>query len=467
MLRCFITLLVGVLLTTLVTTDAEARTAPKAPQVHVVKDGDTLGAIAQHHGLSVNELKRLNGLNGSRLKIGQKLALSRAAAPPVASTAKPAAAKTAAKAAPSPRREHLVKSGDSLYSIARSYGTSVAALKQLNGLRSDKLSLGQRLAVAGGAAPAAKSVSRARAAADVHVVRKGETLSSIARRHGMAVADLRQINDLSSSRLKIGQRLALSGRESNPAPVFSPGDVTEDEVLEMAYAAESPLEQMAFNYLSTPYRFGGSTRKGIDCSAFVQSVFRDVDVKLPRSAREQFRVGEKVERDQLQPGDLLFFRTYARFPSHVGIYLGEGRMIHASSRSRRVVITSIDYPYYVKRFIGAKRIEIDGSKEDGTIAPSTDELLEQNGITADQDPDAAAQDVADGDLDADEDESAETDVVPNAETPETAVGQPVALTPAIAPSSTDQPGGAVKSALFPPVAFPIVEVAAQNQPPLN
>lgn len=465
MLRCFITLLFGVVLTTLVMTDAEARTAPKAPQVHVVKDGDTLGAIAQRYGLSVSELKRLNGLSGSRLKIDQKLALSRAAAPPVAATVKPSPAKATAKTAPRVRSEHVVKSGDSLYSIARRHGTSVAALKQLNGLRSEKLSPGQRLVVAGGTAPAVKAGSRSRVAADVHVVRKGETLSSIARRHGMAVADLKQINDLSSSRLKIGQRLALSGREYNPAPVFSPGDVTEDEVLEMAYAAESPLEQMAFNYLSTPYRFGGSTRKGIDCSAFVQSVFRDVDVKLPRSAREQFRVGEKVERDQLQPGDLLFFRTYARFPSHVGIYLGEGRMIHASSRSRRVVITSIDYPYYVKRYIGAKRIEIDGSKDDGTIAQAAEELLTPNGTDADQDLDAAALDVADGDLDAEEDETIGDES--QVESIETAVEQPAAMTPAIEQSALDRPAGEVQSTLFPPVAFPIVEVAAQNRPPLN
>jgi hypothetical protein len=60
----------------------------------------------------------------------------------------------------------------------------------------------------------------------------------------------------------------------------------------------------------------------------------------------------------MRKGDLLFFRTYARFPSHVGIYLGDGKMIHASSRSRRVVVTSIDHPYYRKRFIGAKRIDL-------------------------------------------------------------------------------------------------------------
>jgi hypothetical protein len=81
-----------------------------------------------------------------------------------------------------------------------------------------------------------------------------------------------------------------------------------------------------------------------------------MDVKLPRTAREQFVVGEQVLSSDLKKGDLLFFRTYASFPSHVGIYLGENRMIHASSRDRRVVVSKMDTPYYRSRFIGAKRI---------------------------------------------------------------------------------------------------------------
>jgi cell wall-associated NlpC family hydrolase len=210
---------------------------------------------------------------------------------------------------------------------------------------------------------------------DTHVVKKGETLASIARRHGMAVDDLKRINDLTSSRLKIGQRLALASRETEPSPLLLPGDASEDEVLEMAYTTSSELEQVAFNYLSTPYRFGGNSRKGIDCSAFVQQVFREVEVELPRSAREQFRVGDNIDREQLQKGDLLFFRTYAKYPSHVGIYLGDGKMIHASSRSRRVVVTSIDQPYYRQRFIGAKRISLLDSEPDDAIGNVPDQTL--------------------------------------------------------------------------------------------
>jgi LysM repeat protein len=195
----------------------------------------------------------------------------------------------------------------------------------------------------------------------------------------MTVNELKRLNGLRTTQLKTGQRLALTDPYQDRNPLLLPGDSSEDEVLEMAYSTSSELEQVAFNYLSTPYRFGGSSRKGIDCSAFVQKVFREVDVDLPRSAREQFRFGDKVEREDLQKGDLIFFRTYAKFPSHVGIYLGDGKMIHASSRSRRVVVTSIDHPYYRKRFIGAKRISLldiepDDASGDEPLVDETDDL---------------------------------------------------------------------------------------------
>jgi len=116
------------------------------------------------------------------------------------------------------------------------------------------------------------------------------------------------------------------------------------------------LRTTAYVFLGTRYRFGGSSKNGMDCSSFVQKVFRKLEVPLPRTAREQFEIGNEVSPGDLQKGDLIFFRTYAHFPSHVGIYLGNNRMIHASSRDRRVVISPMNTPYYRARFIGAKRI---------------------------------------------------------------------------------------------------------------
>jgi LysM repeat protein len=365
---------------------AEATATSSAPQVHVVKPGDTLYEIARRHGLTVDELKRLNGLSSSRLKLGQKLALTRAAAPPVAqstaSSDKSKARKVTSSGPADNPAVHVVKRGDTLSTIARRHGLTVETLKQLNSLANSRLKVGQRLALTGNAGAAPPSASRSgRSTTDVHVVKKGETLFTIARRHGVAIEDLKRINDLTGSQLKVGQRLALAGSETEASPLFMPGDASEDEVLELTDAATSELEQVAFGFLSTPYRFGGSSRKGIDCSAFVQQVFREVDVDLPRSAREQYRIGTQIDRTQLQKGDLIFFRTYAKYPSHVGIYLGDGKMIHASSRSHRVVVTSIDYPYYRKRFLGAKRISLlDG--ETSTAADNETTGIEANDLAA-------------------------------------------------------------------------------------
>jgi len=119
---------------------------------------------------------------------------------------------------------------------------------------------------------------------------------------------------------------------------------------------QNEIVELAIGFLGIKYRFGGETDLGIDCSAFVQKVYALAGIRLPRTARQQAKYGLLISREDLQPGDLLFFQTYARFPSHVGIYIGEGKMIHASSKGGRVEIVSIDKPYYIKRFLFAKRI---------------------------------------------------------------------------------------------------------------
>ena len=362
-------ILTALLLLPLSTAPAEAKVKSAATQVHVVKQGDNLYDIAQKHGMTVKQLKHLNGLSSNRLRIGQKLALDRTAAPPLPQNANNERRqdRTVARQ-PAAKSVHVVKKGDSLHTIAKRHGITVDQLTQYNNLNSNNLKIGQRLVLterpagtgpeAVATAPAADTWS-GQQAVEQHIVKKGDTPAKIAKRYHLSLKELKRLNGLrSDTRLQIGQRLVLSDPYENRAPLLLPGDSSDDEVLEMAYSAKSELEQAAFNFLGTRYRFGGNSRKGIDCSAFVQQVFREVDVNLPRSAREQFRVGAQVERDEMQKGDLIFFRTYARFPSHVGIYLGDGKMIHASSRSRRVVVTSIDHPYYKKRFIGAKRITL-------------------------------------------------------------------------------------------------------------
>jgi len=109
------------------------------------------------------------------------------------------------------------------------------------------------------------------------------------------------------------------------------------------------------DWYGTPYRYGGTTKKGIDCSAFVQSVFISAfGVTLPRTAREQYQYVKLISTTQLKEGDLLFFNTSGGV-SHVGIYLKNNKFIHASV-ANGVIITDMYEPYYVKHLIGAGRI---------------------------------------------------------------------------------------------------------------
>ncbi len=115
-------------------------------------------------------------------------------------------------------------------------------------------------------------------------------------------------------------------------------------------------------YLNTPYKYGGNSTNGIDCSAFTQTVFHNVlSLDLNRSAREQYGQGMEIDnREKLKFGDLVFFNTRRRVrPGHVGIYIGDNLFAHASSRNG-VIVSSLDQDYYSKRFMGGRRIEQDG-----------------------------------------------------------------------------------------------------------
>lgn len=140
--------------------------------------------------------------------------------------------------------------------------------------------------------------------------------------------------------------------------------VANIEKLKSFNVALTPREKVlleVIKYLDTPYKYGGNGGKGIDCSAFTKQVYNNsVELQLPRSAREQYQVGDDVSKDDLKFGDLVFFNTTRRsYPGHVGIYLGEGQFVHAS-RKLGVTVSSLDEAYYKKRYIGARRVETIG-----------------------------------------------------------------------------------------------------------
>lgn len=139
--------------------------------------------------------------------------------------------------------------------------------------------------------------------------------------------------------------------------VSSAGDVA----VSASVAAEHHLLATAKRYLGTRYRLGGTKPSAFDCSGFVRYVFAKSGIALPRTAREQSAVGARVTlgADSLRVGDLLFFRTSRGRASHVAIYAGDGRIIHASAGSRRVRYDDLSSPrgkWFIERLTGVQRV---------------------------------------------------------------------------------------------------------------
>jgi cell wall-associated NlpC family hydrolase len=210
---------------------------------------------------------------------------------------------------------------------------------------------------------------------DSYVVQRGDSLSSISTKVGLPIEEIKKINSLHTSALKIGQILLLAKRESQlderaeglgdeeEISGFSQGEgekaecVTSTPLGKWSNPEErSLLVRVVKTFLGAPYKLGGSTLKGIDCSAFVRKIYEVFNIQLPRTTREQFSIGKKVEKNQLEEGDLVFFRERGN-PAHVGIYVGDNQFVHASSYSREVRIDYLDTPYYSRRFLRGIRVK--------------------------------------------------------------------------------------------------------------
>jgi cell wall-associated NlpC family hydrolase len=134
---------------------------------------------------------------------------------------------------------------------------------------------------------------------------------------------------------------------------------SETGFFEQAGSAFQEVLQSALSLSGTPYKYGGNNpQTGFDCSGFVRYVFNQAaNLTLPHGARAISQLGKSIPVDQLQPGDLVFFNTLKKAFSHVGIYMGEGRFIHAPSSGGGVHIVDMNDPYWAKRFNGARRLD--------------------------------------------------------------------------------------------------------------
>jgi peptidoglycan DL-endopeptidase CwlO len=233
---------------------------------------------------------------------------------------------------------YTVVSGDTLSSIAQREHMSASEIVRLNHLvNADYLREGQIL--------------RLRAA--THAPEHSFNRTGVAVAHPAKARHAGHVQKVIASRSNaVAERQLWAATHSG----FSASDFSARSfaAAEKAIVLELALTKTALRYLGVPYVWGGESTSGVDCSGFVQTVFRRNGITLPRTADAQFEVGRRVSGSGLQPGDLVFFQTYAEGASHVGIYIGDGQFVHASA-SNGVRVDSLSESYYSSRYIGARR----------------------------------------------------------------------------------------------------------------
>ncbi len=188
--------------------------------------------------------------------------------------------------------------------------------------------------------------------AKTYTVQSGDTLYRVAQKNGVSLTRLLQLNPGIAENIKPGQSINVDGTAAKPASTQKPvATVTTSS------NRGSAVVRTAFSQVGSRYVWGASRPGAFDCSGFTMYVMRQFGVNLPHSSRAQFGMGRAVSRSGLQPGDLLFFRgPGGGGVGHVGIYIGNNKMAHASTPSTGVIVSSLSERYYISHYIGARRV---------------------------------------------------------------------------------------------------------------
>jgi len=337
---------------------------------YTVARGDTLIGIAQANQVSLAALAQANNLepNGV-LHEGQQLLI-----PNYRSTQAPSGASpTETPPVTPPAPQDLSGSVSPLPAIPNLDGT-LASIQDLDGWHSEMFDF-TRIEVPQPSTPEPEPVSEGGLSVDGHfndgtpyylyTVRRGDTLGGVAGDFGITQSEMMSRNGLDArSTLRIGRDLKISlprppARASHSgssgsihwgAPSVPIGDGT-------GTATGQAIVEEASKHIGTPYVWSGtSLTGGVDCSGFTMAVFAQFGISLPHRACDQAECGTSVEYTDLVPGDLVFFHTTRSGISHVGIYIGGGEFIHASSYNGRVIINRLDSGHYNERFVCARRV---------------------------------------------------------------------------------------------------------------
>ena len=289
--------------------------------------------------------------------------------------------------------KYKIKSGDSLYAIAKKNKTTVSKVRQANGMKEGAtLKVGKVLKVPTNKKIATKTTKKKSITLSKYKIKKGDTLSSIARKHHTTIAKLTKSNGMKKGdTLKFGRtikvpkttyKVAKKKKTSNKKLVASISNLdtvslestrkTKKSKKSNTFALSDiftssknvdsdkckKITKDAKKKLGKRYVWGASgTKNTYDCSSFTKYVYRKNGISIPRTSINQSKHGKYVKRKDLKKGDLIFFDTSKRrkgYVNHVGIYLGDNKFIHASSAKKKVVVSSLS-KFYGKRYKGARR----------------------------------------------------------------------------------------------------------------
>ena len=369
---------------------------------HSIKSGETLYDIAHQNHTTIQEVQKANHLKkGETLKVGRVLIVPQDTYFPKKKISKQRKQKFV---------KHTIKSGETLYDVAHRNHTTIEEVQQLNHLKKDEvLKIGRVLVVPKDTYfPEKKPSTHKKQKFVKHTIKSGETLYDVAHQNHTTIEEVQQLNHLKKDEvLKIGRvlkvlqntyfatkknllkdkslllvkktknlklthkkkkikvaTLSKKKRVKKSLKKHKPKNTSHsffDSILtwhSKGKTKSSKIASFAKKNLGKRYVWGATGRRGtFDCSGFTSYVYKKNGINIPRTSRNQAKYGKYVSRDKLQKGDLIFFDTSKRrrgYVNHVGIYLGNGKFIHASSAKRKVVVSRLS-KFYAQRYKGARR----------------------------------------------------------------------------------------------------------------